>query len=174
MCITDCAAGGLGAEPPTCGCVDHRCSNDSPCIAPGAGACLPCPNGYVSGPDGCATCACKPTDAGADQALPACTWPAALSAPDAGRGACRPARALLDCQSPNGVSEVCASDDPSRCAGDTVVTGASFTCHDLCGAHEYAVVCGSIGPGPIDDPPAGCHGGLASPGGTVFHCCPCL
>jgi hypothetical protein len=108
--------------------------------------------------------------------LPACTWPATLDDPDAGRGACRPARARLSCDSPNsGVHEVCVSEDPNHCSGDeNVIPGATFICHDTCAANEYAAVCGAIGPGPIADPPAGCHDALASPGGTVFYCCPCL
>ena len=105
--------------------------------------------------------------------LPACTWPAALDDPDAGRGSCHPARALLSCDSTAGVFEECASDNLDHCADDSATPAIAFTCHDRCGLNEYAAVCGSIGPGPISDPPAGCHTQLASPGGTVSYCCPC-
>jgi hypothetical protein len=38
---------------------------DGPACAPtGGGACVYCPNGYLTGPGGCATCSCKPGDAG--------------------------------------------------------------------------------------------------------------
>ncbi len=172
VCATICGAPLPG--PPTCGCVDHRCSNASECLAIGAGECPYCPFGYQPGADGCQTCTCKQGDAGLEAApVVACHWPVSLDAADAGRGACRPARFSLSCLAPNGVGEECVSDDPTHCAGDTAMPGVSFTCHNLCAPNEYAVQCGSVGPGPISDPPAGCHGGLASPGGTISYCCPC-
>jgi hypothetical protein len=106
--------------------------------------------------------------------LPACAWPSALDDPDAGRGSCHPARFYLGCGSQSGVSEECLSDDPDHCAGPEPGPGLAFTCHDICGPHEYGAACGSIGPGPISDPPAGCHGAAPTPGGVVFYCCPCL
>src|SRR5262249_11377628 len=120
---------------------------------------------------GCVDHQCAYFDSGL---LPACTWPAALDAADAGAGACRPARTLLDCTSPQGVSEVCISDDPTRCTGDNGAVAGPFTCHDTCAPNEYAVSCGKIGVGLTVDPPTGCHDALASPGGIVFYCCPCL
>jgi hypothetical protein len=98
-----------------------------------------------------------------------CAWPASLDTPDAGAGACRPAHDLLSCG-----DELCLSNDPTQCPEENSVTTPMSDCHDLCGAQEFAVVCGSVGPGPISDPPAGCHGELATPGGIVFYCCPCV
>ncbi|MEA2697754.1 MAG: hypothetical protein QOI66_2025 [Myxococcales bacterium] len=114
-------------------------------------------------------------DGGADTGtLPACNWPAELDGHDAGAGACVAARTLLSCAGANGVSEECISDDPNQCAGENAMPGVSFTCHDLCGPDEYGAVCGSVGPGPISDPPAGCHNAQPTPAGTIFYCCPCL
>ena len=113
-------------------------------------------------------------DVGADTgALPACRWPAGLDGHDAGRGACVAARTFLSCAGPNGIVEECISDDPKQCAGENGMPGVSFTCHDLCRPDEYGAVCGSVGPGPISDPAAGCHGAAPTPGGTIFYCCPC-
>ncbi|MDB4980995.1 MAG: hypothetical protein JWM82_1747 [Myxococcales bacterium] len=171
VCATACAAPLPG--PPKCGCIAHRCSNASECLANGAGECPFCPYGYQPGADGCQTCTCKPGDAGVEAATaPVCHWPAGLDAADAGGGACRPSRFFLSCAAPNGVVEDCLSDDPTRCAGDAM-PGVTFTCHSVCAPNEYGAVCGSVGPGPIGEPPAGCHGGLATPGGTIFYCCPC-
>jgi hypothetical protein len=111
-------------------------------------------------------------DGGAD-ALAACTWPASLDSQDAGAGACQPAHALLSCTDGN-VTELCLSDDPTRCPGVSALPGVTVdNCHDLCDPQEFAVVCGSVGPGPTNDPPAGCHGAEATPAGIVFYCCPC-
>ncbi len=112
-------------------------------------------------------------DGGAGAAA-TCAWPASLDSRDAGAGACQPAHALLSCTGGN-LTELCLSDDPTQCPGDNAVPNVTFNdCHDLCGSQEYAVVCGSVGPGPISDPPAGCHGAEATPAGIVFYCCPCL
>jgi hypothetical protein len=110
-------------------------------------------------------------DGGAD-ALAACTWPASLDSQDAGAGACRPAHALLSCELGQ-ITELCLSDDPTKCPSDNVVPGATVACHDLCGQQEFAVACGSVGAGPTSDPPAGCHGAQVTPAGIVFYCCPC-
>jgi hypothetical protein len=180
VCTTACTIG-LGAS--TCGCMNHQCSNASSCVVPGIGLCQYCPDGYQTGPEGCQTCECKPGDAGTDTAtsgdgstgaLPACTWPASVDSRDAGAGACRAARTLLSCSAPNGAGEECTSDDPTQCSGDNGMPGVTFTCHDVCGAHEYGAACGSIGPGPTSDPPAGCRAAEATPAGVVFYCCPCL
>ncbi|HVR64411.1 MAG TPA: hypothetical protein VMU50_21070 [Polyangia bacterium] len=114
------------------------------------------------------------TGDGAPASLPACTWPAALDAPDAARGACRPARTRLACQGSRGDASECISNDPERCAGnDAIGPAETFTCHSVCAPAEYGVVCGSVGPGPISDPPPGCHDSSPTPGGTIFYCCPC-
>jgi hypothetical protein len=68
FCSTSCV---FRLTPSTCGCVNHRCSNDSACIVPGSGLCPDCPNGYLTGPGGCQTCACAPTDAGMDSTIDA-------------------------------------------------------------------------------------------------------
>ena len=180
VCNVDCE---FGPGAATCGCVDHQCSTASSCVVPRSGLCPYCPNGYLTGPGGCQTCQCKPGDAGTDtsssgdgstEALPACAWPASVNGHDAGAGACRAARTFLSCTAPNGVGEECTSDDPTQCSGGNGMPGVTFTCHDLCGPEEYGAACGSIGPGPISDPPAGCHGAEATPAGVVFYCCPCL
>ena len=115
------------------------------------------------------------TDAAAAEVapLPACAWPASLVDENAGRGACHAARALLSCVGSNQTFEDCLSNDPAACPGPASMPGVTFTCHDVCAPHEYGVACGSIGPGPISDPPAGCHDPLATPAGIVFYCCPC-
>jgi hypothetical protein len=88
-------------------------------------------------------------------------------------GACGAARAYIDCESPNGAGCGCMTDNTS-CSG----CGAGATCTDKCSANEYAVSCGSVGPGnpsiTYADPPAACRLVLASPAGVAFYCCPCL
>jgi hypothetical protein len=110
-------------------------------------------------------------DGGAD-AIAACTWPASLDVRDAGVGACRPAHALLSCELGQ-LTELCLSDDSTKCPGDDVAPGATAACHDLCGQQEFGVVCGAVGVGLTGDPPAGCHGAQDTPAGIVFYCCPC-
>jgi hypothetical protein len=173
VCATACALPPPG--PPTCGCVDHHCSSASTCLAVGAGECPYCPYGYQPGADGCQTCTCNSADAGVEAApIVACHWPAILDATDAGQGACHAARFSLKCTGSNGVIEECLSGEPTQCpGGDSAMPGVSFTCRGICAPNEYGVTCGSVGPGSIGQPPAGCRGGFWSPGGTVSYCCPC-
>jgi len=43
---------------PSCVCINHLCAE--PACAPLGVSCIYCPNGYLTGPGGCRTCACKP------------------------------------------------------------------------------------------------------------------
>jgi hypothetical protein len=92
---------------------------------------------------------------------------------DGGPGACGWARAYIDCEYPNGAGCSCMTDD-TTCSG----CGAGATCTDKCSATEYAVSCGSIGPGnpsiTYADAPAGCRSLPPNPGGISLYCCPCL
>ena len=92
---------------------------------------------------------------------------------DGGPGACGWARAYIDCKYPNGSGCSCMTDDTS-CSG----CGAGATCTDECSANEYALACGSIGPGDPSityaDAPAGCRSLPPNPGGISLYCCPCL
>ncbi|MCL2448062.1 MAG: hypothetical protein FWD17_03850, partial [Polyangiaceae bacterium] len=136
---------------------------------------------------------------------PQCGWPAPL----ADGGACEVNRAWVQCQYPVGVTceggasatgasgsgdgsvttgltQLCLSSDPTSCDGCTSISGTA-TCTDLCAPDEYAVSCGSVGPGPgggVPVPgtqtqgtptlPAGCHSaGPPTPGGVGGYCCPC-
>jgi hypothetical protein len=103
--------------------------------------------------------------------LPACSWPVALDPTDAGDGRCRAARTLLSCRAGD-VVEGCLSNDPTECPGPKAVPGP-FTCAVQCDAHEYAIVCGAVGPAPFVPPPPGCRTKGAGPGGPAFYCCPC-
>ena len=93
---------------------------------------------------------------------------------DGGPGSCGFARAYIDCEYPNGSGCACMTDD-TTCSG---CGGAGATCTDKCSATEYAVSCGSIGPGnpsiTYADPPAGCRSLPPNPGGISMYCCPCL
>jgi hypothetical protein len=98
-----------------------------------------------------------------------CSWPAGLD--DAGAGGCRAERALVQCSDSSGGQCLGLADDVS-CSG----CGDGFSSPvDRCGADQYAVVCGSIGPSsiPAGTPPAGCTNPIGTPGGTIFYCCPC-
>ena len=115
--------------------------------------------------------------------LPACSWPASLDPTDAANGQCVAARALLSCPLTGGLTggltHGCISNDPTQCPSDGVQIGApAGPCLDQCQANEYAIECGTIGPGnpdaaPVASPPTGCHGMLVTPGGIWFECCPC-
>jgi hypothetical protein len=100
--------------------------------------------------------------------LPACTWPASLDPTDASGGKCTAARAYLVCADPSGGQVGCISDDPTRCPGT-----AGYGCKDQCNADEYGAVCGQVGPGPEEAPPAGCRLVGPTPAGIAFYCCPC-
>jgi len=86
-------------------------------------------------------------------------------------GACGAARAVLDCEFPNGAGCDCVSDG-------TTCEGCAATCTNKCKASEYAASCGGIGPGDPSitymDPPSSCRLALATPGGIAFYCCLCL
>src|SRR5262252_8035626 len=70
-----------------------------------------------------------------------CHWPSTLD--DAGPGACHAARALVACHDSSGHTCSFLSDDAMTCSA----CGAGDSgCQDQCGANQYAVSCGSIGP----------------------------
>ena len=122
-----------------------------------------------------------------------CQWPASLN--DAGPGACSVGRAYVKCtypsgvnceagggaSSPEGLTMLCISDDPTSCSGCGSTAGAA-TCTDMCAPNEYALSCG--GPphfnpdGGVDNftyeqPPANCVGMGGTPAGNGYYCCPC-
>jgi hypothetical protein len=105
--------------------------------------------------------------------LPACSWPAALNPPQTTRGQCTAARVELSCLGSNGVTEDCFTDNLQSCPDQSNVAVPNAVCHSICKPNEYAVACGSVGPGPIADPPAGCTMPLSTPAGIVDWCCPC-
>jgi hypothetical protein len=121
------------------------------------------------------------TDSGTEGAtgLPACTWPASLDPTDASNGQCVAARALLSCPLAGGVTEGCLSNDLTQCPSGGPQAGApSGACQDECQANEYALSCGTIGPGnqdaePPPPPPAACRGAGVTPAGIYYECCPC-
>ncbi|MBI5535790.1 MAG: hypothetical protein HY898_23935 [Deltaproteobacteria bacterium] len=87
---------------------------------------------------------------------------------------CTTARAQVRCNGSNGVTADCLSDDPSTCAHlDSMPGGVTFTCSNVCTEKQYAAACGSIGPGPHIEPPAGCETTLQTPAGVSLNCCPC-
>jgi hypothetical protein len=110
--------------------------------------------------------------------LPACSWPASLDPTDTMNGGqCVAARTLLSCPL-SGATQLCISNDPTQCPAGGAQAGApSGPCRDHCQANEYAISCGTIGPGNhaalVASPPTGCHGALTTPGGIYFECCPC-
>jgi hypothetical protein len=134
------------------------------------------PVGQAAGHSASAANAGSPAQAaGAAAATPAmsanCTWPASLDDPNAARGACRAARALVSCSTPGRATETCLSDDPTRCPMGPQPASA---CHDSCKPDEYAVTCGAVGPSVGDaTPPASCHDPMQTPGGPAFYCCTC-
>lgn len=129
-------------------------------------------------------------DAGASDGGGHCRWPDSLN--DAGPGVrgCGVGRAFLECTFPSGVScsargsgpltELCISDDPTKCSDCTSLPSGA-TCHNRCGAGEYAVSCGGPpllspdgGTPPVyQDTPAGCVAMGSTPAGNTYACCPC-
>lgn len=99
----------------------------------------------------------------------ACSWPASLN--DAGAGGCSAARAIVSCSNPSG--DACFGlSNQANCS----ICGDGYSDPvDKCSVDQYGVVCGSVGPSstPIGTPPAGCTSQGATPGGTIFYCCPC-
>jgi hypothetical protein len=125
---------------------------------------------------GLACQACQGTVAGdgSDAAAPWCEWPAAFDSPDAAAGQCRAARYYLSCQGSNGGVMECMSDSLTECPGPNITPGVTYSnCQNQCGFDEYALACGSVGPGPWPDPPATCRLLPPNPGGGRNACCPC-
>jgi hypothetical protein len=89
-------------------------------------------------------------------------------------GTCTTGRAYLRCQLTNGDTELCLSDDLSRCPSESSGVDAQATsCTDDCNSDEYAVTCGEIGPNGFVGAPAGCRSIGTNPGGITTACCPC-
>jgi hypothetical protein len=112
-------------------------------------------------------------DSATDRAhWPSCSWPATLDPDPSGsaRDHCIATRTLLSCSQPDGAGAICATNDPTQCA-DGNLPGAE--CHAECAQNEFTAMCGGVGPGPVPQPPAGCHPMVSVPSGVVFHCCPC-
>lgn len=91
---------------------------------------------------------------------------------DAGAGSCLAARYALACSVPStGASEICVSDDPTRCDTGTTVTSG---CVSKCAANEYAASCGpATGDAGTTTPPPSCRVLALAPGGHPFYCCTC-
>jgi hypothetical protein len=114
--------------------------------------------------------------AGASGGSAQCGWQSGLDAVG-----CTAKRAYVECTYPSGASCAGLSDDPTTntACGPTdpscpscVVDGGPI-CQNQCTAAEYGVACGSPG-APFVGEPVGCRLSLVTPGGVVFHCCPCL
>ena len=107
--------------------------------------------------------------------LPECRWDPSLDQADAAAGSCLAGRTLLDCTLSNGTSEGCLSDDLAGCPGassqqDAVVV----SCENQCAGDEYAVGCWARPMmAELPSPPVDCRSVAATPGGSVFYCCPC-
>jgi hypothetical protein len=121
-----------------------------------------------------------------------CRWPASLD--DAGPGACLVGRAYVQCSypsgvtcdggegafSPEGITQLCISNDPASCSGCNSTEGAA-TCKSVCAPNEYAMSCGGPPRGSPDgnssfeyqEAPDGCVGVGFTPGGNGYYCCPC-
>jgi hypothetical protein len=115
---------------------------------------------------------------GATVDIAGCRVPAAWTGAPDPSGACRSASlAVLSCADPAGEREDCLSNDVSQCPpsmGAMAMFSGPLTCHNLCAASEFGVVCGAIGPGEPQVPdPAGCRAAVISPAGPTLFCCPC-
>jgi len=91
--------------------------------------------------------------------LPACTFPS-LEMSDGG-GGCRSARLVMSCTE---------GDITQECLGDDLAAGCDTTftsCQSRCEYDEYGVVCSDV------STREGCRSLGATPGGTMFFCCPC-
>ena len=118
-----------------------------------------------AGPDVVAT-----AQDGGTTALPACSWPTSLDG-EPGDGRCHAKRHHLRCEgasSTGGVTVLCISNDPTRCAGaESSLPDVALTCRDLCAPQEYGLVCGRVGPGgSAMEPPPGCTDRGITPGGA--------
>jgi hypothetical protein len=101
-----------------------------------------------------------------------CSWPAALAQNDSPSGQCRgAARAVLSCTSAAGRAD-CVTNDGQCDTSNTNFTGP-FTCQNHCGATEFGILCGYVGPGPEVTPPPTCRAVIQTPAGVTFYCCPC-
>jgi len=95
--------------------------------------------------------------------IPACTL--AAEGVHAASPRCVGAAALVACSR----DEVCISDDPHACNGNSNASA----CQDLCAASgEYAVACDDRVTPPAQ-PPAGCQAMRVAANGTQYYCCPC-
>ncbi len=65
------------------------------------------------------------------------------------------------------------SNSFTTCDLDLTLEDLYSNCQDQCNVHEYAVACGSVGPGPIPEP-ENCRALPPNPGGQTIYCCPCL
>jgi hypothetical protein len=104
---------------------------------------------------------------------PSCSWPASLDPDSSGsaRDHCVATRTRLSCALPDGATESCPTNDPTRCGGANAPPPEA--CHAECARDEFAATCGGVGPGSIPVPPAGCRQSGTVPGGLVLYCCPC-
>ena len=102
-----------------------------------------------------------------------CKVPASLTGTDFTSGQCQGAsRAVLSCPYADGTTQICLSNDTTCHTGYSDTSG-NLTCVNKCGASEFGIVCGSVGPGPAVSPPPGCRSVLLTPGGVAFYCCGC-
>lgn len=119
----------------------------------------------------------KASGSAAGDAVPAqCGRASGLDGPGAPRDSCTSKRASLTCALPGGVTELCLSDDLTKCPADPSGLGASaVSCTNQCASNEYAVTCGGIGPNIGNAaPPENCKSLGPTPGGPQSFCCPCL
>lgn len=105
-----------------------------------------------------------------------CPWPADLNPPAGGGGGWSVGRYLLSCPHLSldaGPLDVCATDDPHACPGDT--PGGPLMCVNNCEANEYALALGGTYGMPVGPtPPAGCRSAIGdAAGGAGYYCCPC-
>jgi hypothetical protein len=114
------------------------------------------------------------TDASGTVVIAGCTVPAALTTLDPTCGQCRGAsRGALACTNPAGTIQDCLSNEAQCPSGYNSSVPGPWTCQNLCAPSEFAIACGSIGPGPDVTPPPGCRLVLPTPGGIGFYCCGC-
>lgn len=110
----------------------------------------------------------------AGEAASACDWPSSLAPlSSTTREVCKAARAFLSCVTNNGGAD-CVSDDFTTCINAEEIESPVKSCTSDCKENEYVALCGGIGPGPVPEPPDGCHQlDLVNPGGVVMYCCSC-
>jgi hypothetical protein len=122
-------------------------------------------------------CNCQSSPAGlVDGAVTslACKWPASFDSADSSVGQCVAAQAYLSCLGSTGGGMACLSNSLTECPGANVTPGVSYSnCENQCHSDEYALACGSAGPGPWPQPPVVCRSLPSGPGGGSISCCPC-